>query len=310
MLALPAARGQQPSIWPVKRVQLIVPYPPGGISDAVARLIAERLPLGQPVIVENKPGGGGAIGMNAVAKAAADGHTLAFAAISPLTLSPLAHRVPYDPLNDVVPVARVMYSPVYLLATPAFGGKTLADALAQARTQPGETTFATSGMGSLGHLMLEQISRKAKASFNHIPYKGGSQVANDAAAGQFELFAANPSPAVNSLVAQGRLRLLAVAAPQRLPSFADTPTLEELGYPEANLNSVFGVFAPAHTPPAVQQRLNVEINHLLADKDVQARLGKLDCIVSPGTIAEFSAQVRREYAANKRVVKEADIHFE
>ena len=302
----------QAEAWPTRTVRIVVPYAPGGTSDAAARLLAERLgpALGQTVIVENRPGASGTTGMDAMAKAT-DGHTLAFAAISPLTLNPhLQAKVPYDALKDVAPVATVMYSPVYLVATSAFTGKTFADVIAQARARPGQLNVATSGMGSVGHLMLEQIGRKAGVSFNHIPYKGSGQVVNDAAGGQFELFTTNPSPAVNGLIAQGKLRVLAVAAGQRLPAFAQAPTFTELGHPDANLSSVFGIFAPGRTPIEVQRRVNGEVNKLLADKDVQERLARLDNIVSPGTLEQFAAQIQREHAANARVIQEAGIKLD
>ena len=302
-----AARAQS---WPSKPIRVIVPYAPGGTSDAVARLLAERMQLGQTVVVENRAGASGATGMDAVAKSVPDGHTLAFAAISPLTLVPHLGKVPYDPRKDFVPVARVMYSPIYVVATSAFSGKTFADAITQAQGRPGELTVATSGMGSLGHVMLEQISRKAQVRFNHIPYKGGGQVANDAAGGVFNLFTANPGPAVNALISQGRLRVLAVAAPRRLVSMPEVPTLEELGHADANLSSVFGIFAPAQTPADVQKRINAEVNRVLADNDVRDQLSRLDNVVSPGSIEQFTAQVEREFDANARIVKAAGVRME
>jgi tripartite-type tricarboxylate transporter receptor subunit TctC len=308
---LAAASWAHAQSWPTRPVRIVVPYAPGGTSDAAARLLAERLTpvLGQTVVVENRPGASGTTGMDAMAKSI-DGHTLAFAAISPLTLNPHLQRVPYDPLKDVVPVASVMYSPVYLVATSAFSGKSFADVIAQSKAQPGRLNIASSGMGSVGHLMQEQIARKAGVKFNHIPYKGSGQVINDAAGGQFELFTANPSPAVNGLIAQGKLRVLAVAAPQRLAGFPDVPTFTELGHPDANLSSVFGLFAPARTPPEVLKRINTEVNKVLADKDVQERLVKLDNMVSPGSTDQFTVQVLREFEANARVVKEAGIKLD
>ncbi|CAN5205532.1 tripartite tricarboxylate transporter substrate binding protein BugE [soil metagenome] len=297
------------SAWPTRQVRIIVPYAAGGTSDAAARLIAEKLKgsLGQTFIVEDKPGASGTTGMDALAKALPDGSTLAFSAISPLTLSPHLQRVPYDPLVDVIPAAQVMYSPVYLVATSAFTGKSFADVITHAKARPGQISVATSGTGSVGHVMLEQISRKAGVRFNHIPYKGGGQVVNDAAGAFFDLFTTNPSPSVNSLIAQGKLRVLAVAAPQRLPGFPDAPTFSELGHPDANLNSLFGIFAPAHTPPDVLARINESINRLLADPDVQSRLTNLDNIVSPASTDAFRTRVEREFSANAKVVKEAGI---
>jgi tripartite-type tricarboxylate transporter receptor subunit TctC len=307
LLPIPALAAE---VWPTKPVRIVVPYAPGGTSDAVARLLGEKLQaaLGQSVVVENRPGASGTSGMDAMAKAAPDGHTLAFAAISPLTLNPhLQPRMPYDALKDVAPVAQVMYSPVYLMATQAFKGKSFNDAIALAKARPGQINMASSGMGSIGHLMLEQIGRKAGVQFNHIPYKGGGQVTNDALGGQFELFTANPAPALNGQITAGKLRVLAVAAPQRLAAMPEVATLAELGHPDANLSSVFGLFAPARTPREVQAKINAEVNKLLATKEVQERLAGLDNIVSPATVDAFSARVQREYEANARVVREAGI---
>ncbi|MFC5498899.1 tripartite tricarboxylate transporter substrate binding protein [Caenimonas terrae] len=246
--------------WPSRPVRIVVPYPAGGVTDVVARMLGDKLAplLGQAVIVDNKAGAGGTIGMDAVAKAD-DGHTLAFAAISPLTLNPHIMKVLYDPIRDFTPVASVMYSPVYLLATPRFKGRSLADAIALAKAQPGKVSIASSGFGTLGHIMIEQIRRKSGADLTHVPYKGGSQLVTDAAGGQFDLLVANPFATINSLIDEGKLRVLAVTGPQRLAAMPQVPTLAELGYPEANLTSLFGFYAPASTPPDVVRRLNADI---------------------------------------------------
>jgi tripartite-type tricarboxylate transporter receptor subunit TctC len=304
-IAVPAAAQGYPS----KPIRLIVVYPPGGTSDAVARPLAEKLAaqLGQQVIVDNKGGAGGAIGMDAMAKSPADGYTLAFSAISPVTLLPHVGKVPYDPLKDIAPVASVMYSPVYMLATPAFAGKDFAEAIAQAKAKPGSLRLATSGIATVGHVMLEQIKLAAGVDIIHVPYKGGGQVITDAAGGQFELFTSNPSPGVNALIAQGRMRVLAVAAPQRLAAMPNVPTLAELGYPDANLTSQFGIFAPARTPEAVTRRINAEVNKAVAAPDLADRLVKLDNIPSPGGVEQFAKTVRGEYEGNARIVAKAHI---
>lgn len=306
-LTLPAAAQTFPS----KPVRIIVVYPPGGTSDAVTRLIAEKLApaLGQQVLVENRGGAGGAIGMDAMAKSTPDGHTLAFSAISPLTLLPHVGKVPYDPLKDVTAVASVMYSPVYLLATPAFTGKDFADLVAQAKAKPGSLRAGTSGIATLGHLMVEQL-RLAGVDLTHVPYRGGGQVITDAAGGQFELFTANPSPGVNALILQGKFRILAVAAPRRLAALAAVPTLTELGYPDSNYTSHFGIFAPGRTPDAVLKRLHTEINAALASPEVAERLVKLDNVVAATTAEQFSQAIRREYEANAKIVAKAGIRSE
>jgi tripartite-type tricarboxylate transporter receptor subunit TctC len=299
------------SAWPTRPLKIVVPYPPGGVNDTVARMLADHLRplLGQSVIVDNRAGAGGTIGMDFVAKSD-DGHTVAFAAISPLTLNPHIMKVQYDPLKDFVAVAPVMYSPVYVLATPRFKGKSFADAIAQAKAQPGKVTIASSGYGTLGHIMIEQIRRKSGADFTHVPYKGGTQLITDAAGGQFDLFVANPFAAINSLVDQGKLRVLAVTGPHRLSAMPQVPTLAELGYPEANLTSVFGFFAPSSMRPEAVQRLNADVNKVLADPAVQAQLRKLDNVVSPGTPQQLQSLLEKDFAANARIVKEANIKAE
>jgi len=307
LLSLPLAAQTFPS----KPVRIIVVYPPGGTSDAVTRLIAEKLSasLGQQVLVENRGGAGGAIGMDAMAKSAPDGTTIAFSAISPLTLLPHVGKVPYDALKDVAPLASVMYSPVYLLATPAFTGRDFADVVAQAKAKPGALRVGTSGIATLGHLMVEQL-RIAGLDFTHVPYKGGGQVITDAAGGQFELFTANPSPGVNAMLQQGKFRMLAVAAPIRLAALAAIPTMTELGYPDSNYTSHFGFFAPAKTPETALKRLHADINAALALPDVADRLVKLDNVVAPSSAADFAQVVRREFEANAKVVAKAGIRSE
>ena len=242
------ARAQSPaaSPWPAKPLKIIVAYPPGGTSDQVARALAERLAarLGVAVTVDNKAGASGTLGVNAVAKAPADGYTLAFSAISPLTLSPHLGKSLFDPLQDLAPVANVMYSPVLILATPASQDADFKALLATARARPGALRWATSGQASLGHVVLEQIRDLARVDITHIPYKGGGPQITDALGGQFEVLSVNASAAVLQHIRSGKLRALAVGAPRRLDSLPGVPTLAELGQPAANLSSFFGLLAP------------------------------------------------------------------
>jgi len=307
VLAAPAAA----KVFPAKPVRIIVVYPPGGTSDAVTRLLAERLApaLGQQVLVENRGGAGGAIGMDAMAKSAPDGHTIAFSAISPLALLPHVGKVPYDALNDIAALASVMYSPVYLLGTPAFSGKDFADVVAQSKARPGSLRVGTSGIATLGHLMVEQL-RIAGLDLTHVPYRGGGQVITDAAGGQFELFTANPSSGVNAMLQQGKFRILAVAAPRRLAALPAVATMTEMGYPDSNYTSHFGFFAPSKTPDAVLKRLHTEINAVLALPEIAERLTKLDNVVAISTPEQFAHVVRREYEANAKVVAKAGIRSE
>jgi tripartite-type tricarboxylate transporter receptor subunit TctC len=295
--------------WPARPIHLIVAYPAGGVSDSIARVLADKLgpALGQSVIVENRGGASGAIGMDAVAKAAPDGYTLGFSATSPLVLSPHLTKVPYDPLKDIAPVASVMYSPVLLLATSASDAKNFGDLLAQAHAKPGAIRWSTSGPGSLGHIMMEQLQSAAKVQFTHIPYKGGGQQITDGLGGQFELMSVNAGPSLMQNVKAGKLRALAVGAPSRLPTLPNVPTLAELGYSGANLTSVFGIFAPANLPKPVLDRLNAEINKALASPDVRAKLAASDNVPTGGSAADFAHQIAADSAGNARIIKAAGI---
>jgi len=295
--------------YPSKPIRMIVAYPTGGISDAVARALGEKLSLqmGTSVVVENKAGAGGSIGIDAVAKAAPDGYTLGFASTSPLTLNPHVGRVNYDPQHDVAPVMSVMYSPVLVVATPSFTGKTFQDVIAQSKAKPGSVRWATSGLGTVGHVMLEQIKAKSKADITLIPYKGAGQQMNDALGGQFEVMSTNASPMLTQHMQAGRLRAIAVGAPKRLEALPNVPTFDELGYPKANLTSTFGIFAPGKTPAAIVNRLNAELNKALAEPEVRERLLRGGEVPTGGTAAQFSAAIRTESAENARIVKEAGI---
>ncbi len=298
--------------WPTRPVRLIVAYPPGGVSDVVARLLAERLApvLGQPVVVENKAGASGTVGLDAVAKAAPDGHVFGFSAISPLTLNPHLAASPFDPARDIAPVVSVMYSPVLLLATSATPARDFNELLAAARAKPGAVRWATSGPASLGHIMLEQVKAAAKAPVTHIPYKGGGQQINDALSGQFEVLSVNTGPAVMGHIKAGKLRPLAVGAPARLDALPQVPTLAELGFASANMSSLFGVFAPAATPAAVVARMNTEVNRILAQADIRARLDASDNVPTGGSAGDFAKLMAAESVGNARIIQAAAIKAE
>ena len=209
-VAMGAASAAAQPRWPRQPLRRIVVYPPGGLSDGMARLLAERLQaqLGVAVRVDNRAGGGGSVGLQALARAAPDGHTLAYSAVSPLTLRPhlQADGTGVDPLRGIAPVAGVMFTPVLVVGTPAFTGRDFAALLAQARARPGALRWATSGIATAGHLVLEQVQAGAGVRVTHVPYKGGGQQLNDALAGQFELLSTN--------VAAAQLHLAAPAALQ------------------------------------------------------------------------------------------------
>ena len=306
--ALCAASGAHAQTVP-RTVRLIVAYPAGGVSDVVARALGDRLAtqLGTTVIVDNRAGASGAIGMDAVAKAAPDGATLGFSAISPLVLSPHLGKLPFDPLKDIVPVASVMYSPVLLVATPASKAKDFRALIAEAKAQPGAVRWATSGPASLGHIVLEQVRATAGVDITHVPYKGGGQQLNDALSGQFEILSTNASPTLSAHIQSGKLRPLAAGAPARLESLPQVPTLAELGYSAANIHSLFGVFAPAGTPAALVAKYNAEINKALASPELRAKLTATDNVPATGTPAAFAKEIASEFESNGRIVKAAGI---
>lgn len=307
---LPSMGAATDKPWPSKPIRMIVPYPAGGVNDVVARMFGDIMgqSLGQPLVVENKPGAGATIGMAELAKAD-DQHTFAFAAISPLTLNPYLMKVAYDPLQDIIPVASVMYAPVYVLATAAFQGRNFADLLIQARTSKG-VSVATSGYGTLAHIMVEQLIRATGGKFVHVPYKGGSQLITDAAGAQFDVLLANPFAPINALIDQGKLRVLATTGPQRVASFKDIPTLGELGFDKANQTSLFGFYAPHTTDAAVVKRFHTEVNRILLGQDMQQRLRKLDNVPRATSQSDFAAAVRKDYALNGVVIEQAGIKAE
>lgn len=296
--------------WPTaKPIRIVVAYPAGGVSDNVARALADKLAvqLGTPVVIENKAGASGSLGVDAVAKAAPDGYTLGFAAVSPLALNPHLGKSPFDPQKDIAPVVSVMYSPVLLLGTPASKAADFKDLLATAQAKPGAVRWATSGQASLGHIMLEQIAGKSQVQITHVPYKGGGQQMNDALGGQYEVLSTNAGPAVLQHIKAGKLKPLAVGAPARLDSLPQVPTLAELGQPAANLSSLFGIYAPAQTPVVVIDRINAEVNKALAQPDIRSKLEATDNVPTGGTAAEFARQIAQESENNARIIRAAGI---
>lgn len=308
-LALPAA-AQQP--YPSKPVRIVVPYPPGGVADAVARAIGEKLAaqMGQPFVVDNKAGASGTIGVDAVAKATPDGHTIGFTALSPLVLSPHLGKLPYEPETQIAPVVSVMYSPVLLLATPALAARDFRELMALARDKPRTVRWATSGAASLGHLMLEQLQDQARVEMVHIPYKGGGQQMTDALGGQFEILSTNAGPAVGEHIKAGKLRPLAVGAPKRLDSLPNVPTLAELGYARANLSSQFGIVAPGGLPKPVADKLNAQVNAILQLPEIRSRLVATDNVPTGGSAEAFAQQIAAESQANLRIIRAVGIKSE
>ena len=304
LAALGLSRAGAASAWPSRPVRLIVVYPPGGVSDGMARVLAEPLAqsLGVPVLIENRPGAGGSVGMDALARAVPDGHTLAFSAISPLTLHPLLARVAYDPLRAFVPVASLMRTPVLVVGTQAFTGRGFGDLIAQARAQPGAVRWASSGVATIGHLVLAQVRVQSRTDITHIPYQGGGPQLNDALSGQFEVLSTNVAAQQLQYIENGRFQALAVGAPRRIEALPEVPTLAELGYERANRDSLFGLFAPAHTPQPVVQRLNAEIQRLLRGETLRLRLREAYNLPAGGSSEDFAREIAQDRRRNRALV--------
>ncbi|MGQ2999558.1 MAG: tripartite tricarboxylate transporter substrate binding protein, partial [Variovorax sp.] len=298
------SRASTAPAWPSRPVRLIVVYPPGGVSDGMARVLAEPLAqsLGVPVLIENRPGAGGSVGMDALARAVPDGHTLAFSAISPLTLHPLLARVAYDPLRAFVPVASLMRTPVLVVGTQAFSGRGFGDLIAQARAHPGAVRWASSGVATIGHLVLAQVRVQSRTDITHIPYQGGGPQLNDALSGQFEVLSTNVAAQQLQYIESGRFQALAVGAPRRIEALPDVPTLAELGYERANRDSLFGLFAPARTPQPVVQRLNAEIQRLLRGETLRLRLREAYNLPAGGSSEDFAREIALDRRRNRALV--------
>lgn len=289
-------------------LRIIVAYPAGGASDATARLLAERLAvhLDRPVVVENRAGADGIIAMDAVAKAPKDGSVMSFCAISPFAITALLRKLPFE-ANAVTPLAPLMYSPAVILATRATTARTLPEVLDQARKQPGAVRWGNSGSVSLAALILEQLKFSAKADILLVPYKGGSQQIMDALGGQFELMAINAAPAVLEHVKEAKLRVLAVTGPARIESLPQVATLAELGFPEANLTSHFGLFLPAGVPSAVATQLNEAINKVIAEPQFKARVIAMGSIPTGGSGADLAARIESETRTNQKIIQRAGL---
>jgi tripartite-type tricarboxylate transporter receptor subunit TctC len=303
--AAPAALAQA---FPTKTIQLVVPYPPGGAGDALARPLALRLKelLGQPVVIENKPGANGILGMAAVAGAAADGHTLVLGAIGPLSVSPALQKLPFDPQRDFAPVAFLAAVPNVLVVNSATPVKSVADLITLAKQKPGQLNYGSAGTASSNQLAAELFNQAAGVQIAHIPYKGGAPAEADLLAGHLSLIFDNLPPALPHIRA-GSFRALAVTSLRRQPSLPDVPTMGELGYPDFEAGSWFGVLAPAATPRPLVERLNKAIVEIMRDPAVRDAYVKQGFDLNPGTPEQFADFIRSEATKWQAVVKSAGI---
>jgi tripartite-type tricarboxylate transporter receptor subunit TctC len=298
----------QAQTWPQKPVHIIVAFTPGSATDVMARSVSNELSerLGQPVIIENRPGAGGTIAAAQVAKATPDGYTLLVNS-SGHTVNPwIYEKLPYDTAKDLMGVTIIARQPNVLVVSPDKGWKTVADLVNQAKAQPGKMSFASAGVGSATHMNGEKFKVAARIDVLHVPYKGTPEALNDVMGGRVDYFF-SPVVSALSIVNDKRLMALAVGSPARASVLPNVPTTEEAGYKGSAYNYWAGVFAPAGTPPAAIERLNKELVAVLALPEVKERLAKVGADPAPTTPAEFDALVVRELAENSELVKAAGI---
>lgn len=284
-------------------IRIVVAYPTGGISDVIARALAQALAprLGVAVQVENQPGAGGAIALRALARALPDGRTLVFSAVTPLATDAALAGSAGVVGRAVAPLASVMLAPSLLVGTPAFAGARFDDLLRLARAEPGALRWATSGVATTGHLVLEQVCRVFGIAVTHIPYNGGGAQLSGALGGQFELLSTNLGPVQQAHVRSGRFKPLAVGAPAHVASMPEVPTLAELGCPAANLASLFGLFAAPGTPPVLARELNAAIELSLQQPALRQLMIDVGNLPTGGSAEAFSAEIERVRAALSRL---------
>ncbi|MFN9476585.1 Bug family tripartite tricarboxylate transporter substrate binding protein [Acidovorax sp.] len=294
--------------FPSKPIRFVVPYAPGGTTDLVARTVGAHMAqtLGQPVIIDNRAGAGGNIGMDAVAKAAPDGYTVGMGAISTNALNPhIYKKMPFDPSKDFTAVGLLGNSTIVLEAGPALPVKTVAELVAHAKKSPG-VPYATAGAGTSMHLTGVLFAQTSKTDLVHVPYKGSAPLITDLIGGQVPI-AFDNLPASLPHIQAGKLRALAVAGAQRSPALPDVPTLAEAGLPEAVVEPWFGVYGPAGLPAAVAQRLNKALADALADPAVKDKLLAAGFTPRSASVAEFDALTKREYERLGKVAHSAQM---
>ena len=293
--------------WPVRTVRIVVGFAPGSATDILARVMAERFTrtLGQPFVVENKPGAGGSVGAEQVKNAAPDGYTLVAAGSGPFGINPAIYpKLPYDPLRDFELIGNIVLTPQALVVGTQTPYATLKDFVAAAKAKPGEIAYASLGSGSTSHLTMEAFLAIAGLKLNHVPFKGSSDAHTQIIGGSVPTMF-DTVPGILGQVKNGKLRVLGVAIPQRSPYLPDVPTLAEQGY--AGFESVgwIGLAAPAKTPGPILDRLNAEIRGMLQDPAVKARIDQLAFTPVGDSRQEFTAFVRDEIVKWSKIAKDS-----
>jgi tripartite-type tricarboxylate transporter receptor subunit TctC len=294
--------------YPTRTVRLVVPFPAGGPTDVLTRVVAQKFSerWQQPVVVENKPGAGGSIGSDFVAKAAPDGYTLLMATSSTHSIGPALQKLPYDPDKDFTPLAHVWSAPNVMVVSPVLGVNDVKGFIALAKSKPGQLNFASSGIGTIPHLSAEQFKLLAGVDLVHVPYKGTGLSIPDIASGQVAVLFDSIVTAQQH-ARTGKVKMLAVSTAKRSTLLPDLPTMQEAGVPGYDSTTWFGLFAPAGAPQQVVARVNAEANALAQAADVRERFAAAGAELAGGTPEDFTRLVRGEFEKWSRVIKSANV---
>ena len=294
--------------WPEKPIRLVAPYPPGGQTDVVARFLAERLSpaLGQSVIVENKVGAQGIVGLESVKTSPPDGYTFVYSNVSNISINPHVHlKLPYDGLRDFAPVTQIGLSVLAMVVPAALGPKSLGEFIAYTKANPGKVNFASFGTGSTSHIYGEMLKGSAGIEMTHVPYKGAGPAVQDVVAGHAQM-AIQDLASVGAFVRAGRLIALAVTGPRRWPAFPDLKTFAEQGQP-LDIAGWNGIMAPANTPRMILERMSAEINKIIQSPDGRERMLQMGLLATGTTPEEFADVIRRDTPRWGEVIRKAGI---
>ena len=296
--------------YPAKPIKLIVPFAPGGGNDAIARLLGRQLSesLGQPVVIDNRAGAGGRLGVEQGVRAEPDGYTLTLISNS-YAANPSLYPIKFDPIKDITPVGMIARAPLLVAVNPKLPAHTLPELIALGKTKAGGLTYASSGQGGISHLATELFMKSAGITMTHVPYKGTSPALTDTVAGLTDVFFSTPG-AASPYMKNKRLNVLAVTTPKRSAAEPQIPTVGESGLPDYDVTVWYGIIAPKGLDPAIQKQLNQAINTALGGKEVQDHLKTTGEETSPGTPAAFMDQINKEVALWRRVVADARIQVD